>query len=230
MPQSKIFLIILSALFAVLMAVLLIRSLILSRRFLAADYTHHPKQRLRDSFLPSLYLSLAVGCLLIIVVLVEGKATNFKELLSWLYCVSGLVLLFVPVSVVSFYRRSRDMNELWGGPPPAIQWKITPAQQELLAQKRRSGEVFTVPRRVILPAAGVAVLIFIGLTYLFSKVMASPGWHGPAWVEIMVIVGIGIFAFGVFMWVMVLHVARKVREKRTDKPIDRNGPTGPRTG
>jgi pilus assembly protein TadC len=74
-----------------------------------------------------------------------------------------------------------------------------------------------VPRRVTISAAAIALLVFLVMLFLLSKVE----WNGSYWAGILALfLFSGLSSFSVFMMIISTFLSRRIQKLQNGEPFD----------
>jgi predicted membrane chloride channel (bestrophin family) len=182
-------------------------------RFFFMDYQGNSNERFKDNLIGNLFIGLGVGCLLAAVFAYqEGKLS--WSLLPLALCFGGLV---IPVGVLGAYGRSYQANKLWGGLMPIVREKYGYAQPETANQHKIDPSKIKIPRRTMLTAFLLALLVFFGMYFLLAII----GWNGSVLSGILFRLFVsGLLAFGIFMTIGSASLSRRIQKMREGEPLD----------
>jgi len=182
-------------------------------RFFFMDYQGNSKERFKDNFVGNLFIGLGVGCLLSAVFAYQ-EGTLSWSLLPVALCFGGSV---IPIGVLGAYWRSYQANKLWGGFMPIVREKYGYAQPEAGKQHKIDPSKIKIPRRTMLTAFLLALLVFFGMYFLLSII----GWNGSVLSGLLFRLFVsGLLAFGIFMTIASASLSRRIQKMRDGEPLD----------
>ena len=123
----------------------------------------------------------------------------------------------IPIGVLGAYWRSYLANKLWGGFMPIDREQYGYTQPHPAKEQKIDPSKIRLPRRVIITALSLALLVFFGLYLLLSRI----GWNGSVWSGLIFRWFIsGLTAFGIFMVITSAALSRRIQKLRNGEPLD----------
>jgi len=184
-------------------------------RFFIMDYQGNSKERFKDNLVGNIFLGLGVGCL------VSASFAYQEGTLTWSLLPIALFfsVLTIPIGVLGAYWSSYQTNKLWGGFMPIAREKYGYAQPEATKQHQIDPSKIKIPRRTMLTAFLVALLIFFGMYFLLSMI----GWNGSEFTGFIFRLFVsGFLALGIFMTIASASLSRRIQRMRDGEPLDDN--------
>jgi len=211
--QSLLFRIIIAVPFGIGAVVFCIMGVKRFGRFFMMDYQGNSKERFKDNLIGNAFIALGVGCLLpAVFAFQEGE-------LSWDFLTVSLCIgaFIIPIGVLGAYWRSYTANKLWGGFLPIVREKYGYAQPQSMTQQKIDRSKIKIPRRTVLTAFLLALLVFFGLYFLLSTI----GWNGSVLSGLIFRLFVsGLTAFGIFMTIASASLSRRIQRMRDGEPLD----------
>ena len=181
--------------------------------FFMMDYQGNSKERFRDNLVGNIFMGLGIACFI-------SAIFAFQEgLLSWGLLPLSLFLgaIVIPIGVLGAYWRSYMTNKLWGGFMPIVREKYGYVQPEPAKQNKIDPSKIKIPRRTIITAFLIALLVFFGLYFLLTVI----GWNGSPLSGIIFRLFVsGLMAFGIFMTITSAALSRRIQKLRNGEPLD----------
>jgi polyferredoxin len=182
-------------------------------RFFLMDYQGNSKERFRDNLVGNVFIGLGVGCLLSAYFAFQEGALSWS-LLPLALCFGGLV---IPIGVLGAYWRSYQANKLWGGFMPMVRERYGYAQSEAMKQHKIDPSKVKIPRRTMITAFLLAVLVFFGMYFLLTTI----GWNGSVLSGLIFRLFVsGLTALGIFMTIASASLSRRIQKMRDGEPLD----------
>ena len=182
-------------------------------RFFFMDYQGNSKERFKDNLVGNVFNGLGVGCLLSAFFAFQEGQWSWG-LLPLSLCFGGLI---IPIGVLGAYWRSYQANKLWDGFLPIVREKYGYAQPETTKQHRIDPSKVKLPRRTMITAFLIGLLVFFGMYFLLSTI----GWNASEWTGLLFRLFVsGLLALGIFMTIASASLSRRIQRMRDGEPID----------
>ena len=182
-------------------------------RFFMMDYQGNSKERFKDNLIGNAFIALGVSFLLpAMFVFQEGELS--WNILSISLCIGALI---IPIGVLGAYWRSYSANKLWGGFMPIVREQYGYAQPHPARQQKIDPSKIRLPRRVIITAFSVALLLFFGLYFLLNRT----GWNGSVWSGLIFRLFVsGLTAIGIFITIASVALSRRIQKLRDGETLE----------
>jgi len=182
-------------------------------RFFIMDYQGNSKERFKDNLVGNVFMGLGVGCLLSAFFAYQAGELSWS-LVPLSLCFGGLT---IPIGVLGAYWRSYQANKLWGGFKPIVREKYAYTQSEAPIQKKIDRSKVKIPRRTMITAFLLALLVFFGMYFLLSTVR----WNGGVMSGLLFRLFVsGLTALGIFMTIVSTSLSRRIQKLRDGEPLD----------
>lgn len=196
---------------------LLIKGLKKANQFFFFDYQGNIKARFRDNLKSNLYLASGSVCLLMVIFAVSASVREAATVVAFLPIALCLGAFIIPIGVAGLYWRSYWTEKMYGGFMPTVRVAKGYDQPGVGSQPKMDLSKVKVPRKVIVSAATIALVIFLGLILLASNAQ----WNGPSWLGILLLFLLpGLFSFGIFMAITSTSLSRRIERMRNGELVD----------
>ncbi len=196
---------------------LFIKSLKFSNQFFFQDYTENKKERFRKNLLSNLYMAFSVACIMVAIFVFQFDILNILSILIIIPVALCMGALIIPIGIIGSYWRSYQANKMWGGFLPTVRSFYGYSQNVSAKQNSIDPSKIKIPRRIIIVAGAIALFVFFGMLYIFSKVE----WNGPDWTGTLALfLFSGIISFGIFMTIVSSSLSRRIEKLRKGEPTD----------
>ncbi len=186
-------------------------------RFFMIDYQGNSKERFKDNLIGNVFIALSMGCLISVFFVFLAGTLSWGLILYSLIFGAFVGAFILPIGVLGAYWRSYMSNKLWGGFMPIAREYYGYAQPEPAKINKIDPSKIKIPRRTIISAFLIALLVFFGLYYFLSTI----GWNGSPLSGFMFRSFIsGLFAFGIFMTIISVALSRRIQKLRNGEPLD----------
>jgi uncharacterized membrane protein YidH (DUF202 family) len=182
-------------------------------RFFMMDYQGNTKERFKDNLVGNVFMGLGIGCLMAAIFAFQEGALSW-DLLPVSLCFGGFI---IPIGILGAYWRSYTSQKLWGGFMPIVREKYGYGQTEAAKQKKIDLSKLKLPRRTIITALLIALIVFFTLHFL----LYTWGWNGREMSGIIFRLFVsGLTAFGIFMTIVSAALSRRIQRIRDGESLE----------